>query len=136
MSNPQARDPFEELLLRDLVAIRINKLKYCPVCKKRLKINQLYRIESRATFAHSCRYHLSPRAGTILEKSKTPIGRWLLVIIWLVEEPKISNLEILRRLSGTTYKTVWRMRHQINTLAPDDELIKLAIKRMRLGAKT
>lgn len=137
MSNPQRDDPFENMLLYDLLLLKIKTLKVCPNCNKKYKLSDIYRIRSRPIFTHTCGKQIGPRSGTIMEKSKTPIGRWFLVIVWMVDEPDITISEINRRLSGSTYKTVWRMFHRIRSLSgpKDHELVELAIKRMKLGSK-
>jgi transposase-like protein len=79
--------------------------------------NKFYRIKKRKCYCCSdCGYQISPTAGTIFHKSETPLKSWLFAM-FLISNSKngVSAMELQRQL-GVTYKTAWRMNHQIRKL--------------------
>jgi transposase-like protein len=60
-----------------------------------------------------CRYQIAPMAGTIFEKSTTPLTMWFhSIFIFSNAKSGISAKEMERQL-GVTYKTAWRILHLI-----------------------
>lgn len=60
-----------------------------------------------------CRQPFSVTVGTVFERSKIPLTKWLLATHLLVSSKKgISSHQIMRTL-GVTYKTAWFMTHRI-----------------------
>lgn len=73
--------------------------------------------------AYSCNYcgtHVYPLAGTIFEKSTTPLKSWFYAM-YLISTTRcgISAKQLEREL-GVTYKTAWRMFTQIRKLMEED----------------
>lgn len=68
------------------------------------------RLQGRQQFQCSkCRYQIAPMAGTIFEKSTTPLTLWFhAVFIFSNAKSGISAKEMERQL-GVTYKTAWRI---------------------------
>lgn len=68
------------------------------------------RLAGRRQFQCSkCRYQIAPMAGTIFEKSGTPLTLWFYAIfIFSNAKSGISAKELERQL-GVTYKTAWRI---------------------------
>lgn len=61
----------------------------------------------------SCLHQTSLSVGTIMEKSRTPICKWL-AAIWLVAQPHSNiNAVKLSYLISVTYKTSWLMLNKI-----------------------
>lgn len=105
-----------DLYLTLLFKSRFGDMKECPNCGKPAKF---HRIKSRASFGCQwCGYQLSPKAGTIFEKSTTPLKDWFYAMRVLKKE-NISALELQRRL-GVTYKTAWRMKKEITLMLEED----------------
>ncbi|MGD1088952.1 MAG: IS1595 family transposase [Verrucomicrobiota bacterium] len=76
-----------------------------------------YPIRGRKCYCCShCGYQISPTAGTIFHKSETPLKSWLFAM-FLISNSKngVSAMELQRQI-GVTYKTAWRMAHQIRNL--------------------
>lgn len=67
-------------------------------------------VKGRQQFQCSkCRFQIAPMAGTIFEKSSTPLTLWFHAL-WIFSNAKtgLSAKELERQL-GVTYKTAWRM---------------------------
>jgi transposase-like protein len=104
----------EETCLEIIFQNRFGDLKECPSCKGTAGF---HRISDRKCYACQwCGYQIHPLAGTIFHKSKTKLKTWFYAI-WLFSNSKngVSAKE-LQRLVGVTYKTAFRMGHQIRLL--------------------
>lgn len=61
----------------------------------------------------ACREPFTVTVGTVYERSKIPLHKWLLATYWLTTSRKgMSSLQLMRVL-GVTYKTAWFMTHRI-----------------------
>lgn len=90
-------------------------------CEKCGKPNQFYKIKGRKAYSCAfCRYQLYPLAGTIFEKSTTPLKDWFYAIYLMAQTRSGISAKQLERMLGCTYKTAWRMFHQIRKLMADD----------------
>ncbi len=73
--------------------------------------------------AYSCDYcgtHVYPLAGTIFEKSRTPLKSWFYAMFLISSTRCGISAKQLERELGVTYKTAWRMFNQIRKLMGDD----------------
>lgn len=96
-----------------------NSYKHCPNCSG----STFYRIKNRPAFICRCGHQIYPLKGTIFEKSRTPLISWFYVIyLFSVSKNGVAATEIQRHL-GVTYKTAWRMGHQIRKLMRSDDRI-------------
>ncbi|KFN49256.1 IS1595 family transposase [Arenimonas composti] len=60
-----------------------------------------------------CRKQFSVTVGTVFEKSKVPLNKWLMVVHLMCASKKaISSLQISRMI-GITYKSAWFMTHRV-----------------------
>ena len=72
--------------------------------------------DERAFSCSHCGDHLHPTAGTILHDSRTPLQTWFYAVyLFIATRHGVSGKEIQRSL-GVTYKTAWRIGHQIRDL--------------------
>jgi transposase-like protein len=63
--------------------------------------------------AKECREQFTATVGTVFERSKVPLNKWLLASYLMASSKKgISALQIQRTL-GVTYKTAWFMMHRL-----------------------
>ena len=64
----------------------------------------------------NCGHHIFPCAGTVFEKSTTPLTKWFEAMYFMTaNRGGISAKELQRRL-GVTYKTAWRIRDELRKL--------------------
>lgn len=76
-----------------------------------------YRVSNRKCWAHKDTAHqIHPLVGTIFAKSSTPLTLWFhAIFLFATSKNGVSAKELQRQL-GVTYKTAWRMAHEIRKL--------------------
>lgn len=86
----------------------------CPGCKEQA---QFHRMGTRRAFAcQECGHHIYPCVGTIFEKSRTPLTKWFFAMyLFTTTRHGVAAKELERQL-GVTYKTAWRMAHELRKL--------------------
>lgn len=62
---------------------------------------------------NGCRQQFTVTVGTIFERSKVPLHKWLLATYLLTSSKKGMSAHQLHRTLGVTYKTAWFMFHRI-----------------------
>lgn len=89
----------------------------CAECGKK---DCFYPVEKRRSYSCSwCGYQLYPTAGTIFHKSSTSLKSWFFAIFLMsTSRNGVAAAEIERQV-GVTYKTAWRMCHEIRKLMAD-----------------
>ncbi|MFN0149004.1 MAG: IS1595 family transposase [Dehalococcoidia bacterium] len=68
----------------------------------------------------SCGTEVFPMAGTIFEKSTTPLKSWFYAMYLMAQTRCGISAKQLERELGVTYKTAWRMFTQIRKLMDED----------------
>lgn len=63
-----------------------------------------------------CGAHTHPMSGTIFERSRTPLKQWFYAIFLMSATRCGISAKQLQRELGVTYKTAWRMFHEVRTL--------------------
>lgn len=90
-------------------------------CAKCGRANKHYKVEGRTAYACSfCGNHVYPLAGTIFDKTTTPLRLWFYAIYLMAQTRAGISAKQLQRELGVTYKTAWRMFKQIRTLMADN----------------
>ena len=103
--------PTEKAIVEHFLTIRYPQGIRCNHCGS----TKVYaRSESIKIFqCNGCINTFSPFKGTIFEKSSTDLRKWFYAIhLFLNGKKGISGLQLMREI-GVTYKTAWRMLHQI-----------------------
>src|SRR5438045_1819770 len=62
---------------------------------------------------NACREQFSVTVGTVFEKSKVPLNKWLLATYLMNSSKKGISAHQIGRTLGVTYKTAWFMCHRI-----------------------
>ncbi len=87
---------------------------FCKGCEK---VTKHHRVVSRPSYScDNCGHHVHPMAGTIYEKSTTPLKLWFYATYLMANSRCGISAKHLQRELGVTYKTAWRMFKQIRSL--------------------
>lgn len=106
--------PTEDDCLEWLRQKRFPKMIECPSCEKP---NKFHRVTGRKVYECSfCGHQISPTAGTILHKSRTPLKSWFYTIFVMASTRTGVSAKHIERELGVTYKTAWRMCNQIRKM--------------------
>lgn len=106
--------PTNESCLEEFKKLRFPKGVFCKTCKR---ITKHYKLKGRT--AYSCKYcrtQVFPLAGTILEKTTTPLTIWFYTFFIMTHTRSQISIKDLQRELGVTYKAAWRMHKNIKVL--------------------
>ena len=90
-------------------------------CRKCQEVTKHHRLNNRK--AYSCQFcgtQVYPLAGTIFEKSSTPLKSWFYAMYLMASTRTGISAKQLERELGVTYKTAWRMFKQIRSILNED----------------
>src|SRR5579884_2448517 len=94
---------------------------HVTTCEKCKVDRKHYRIAGRKVYScDHCGTQISPLAGTIFEKSSTPLRLWFHAMFQMGSTKCGISAKQIQRETNVTYKTAWRMFHQIRTLMSED----------------
>lgn len=110
-----------------LEAIRWANGVTCPHCKA---VDGHYRLEGKGgekgkkarpglLKCRECRQQFSVTVGTVFERSKIPLSKWLMAAYLLCSSKKGISAHQLHRTLGVTYKTAWFLAHRIRFAMSD-----------------
>lgn len=71
-------------------------------------------------FCGDCRSQFTVTVGTVFERSKVPLHKWVLATHLMCSSKKGVSAHQLHRTLGVTYKTAWFMAHRIREAMTDD----------------
>lgn len=95
----------------------------CPHCGS---VGEATKLQGRAARpgvwqCNACREQFTVTVGTVFEKSKVPLNKWLLATYLMSSSKKGVSAHQLHRTLGVTYKTAWFMAHRIReAMTPSD----------------
>ncbi len=93
----------------------------CPKCKVARPFQRYATTQQRQSWTcTACGHHLHPTAGTIFHKSSTSLHLWFYAMYLMTSTRCGISAKQLERELGVTYKTAWRMFHEIRTLLTHD----------------
>ncbi|MDR4308032.1 IS1595 family transposase [Chelatococcus sambhunathii] len=69
---------------------------------------------------NACREQFTVTVGTVFERSKIPLNKWLLATHLMTASKKGMSAHQLHRMLGVTYKTAWFMAHRIREAMIED----------------
>jgi transposase len=91
-------------------------------CKKCDRVTKHYKDKNRRSYSCSeCGHHMHPTAGTVFHNSHVPLSLWYHAFYMLSTNKAGTSAAQIQRELGVTYKTAWRMMHQIRHLMGSDE---------------
>lgn len=107
----QDRFPTEEACLDHLMRVRYGERHDCEKCGKSAKF---YRVKARRSYAcEHCGAQVYPTASTPFDRTRTSLRDWFFVMFqFCASRNGVAAKEVERQL-GVTYKTAWRMCHEI-----------------------
>jgi transposase-like protein len=96
----------------------------CPHCgnvdQKRIKKLQGKSTRPGVFKCNECRKPFSVTVGTVFERSKIPLNKWVLATHLMAASKKGMSAHQLHRMLGVTYKTAWFMAHRIREAMKED----------------
>ena len=89
-----------------------------PVCPHCGCIGDHYALKGKAHRpglwkCKDCRKQFSVTVGTVFERSKIPLNKWLLAVHLMCASKKAISSHQIHRMLGVTYKSAWFMTHRI-----------------------
>ena len=91
---------------------------HCVNCQK---VTKHHKVTSRPCYeCDYCGHQVYPTADTIFHKSTTPLRIWFEAIYRMASTRCGISAKQIQREMGVTYKTAWRMFHQIRCLLGED----------------
>lgn len=106
---------------------KIFKLRYTDlVCPKCDGIKPFNKVKNRRSYqCPCCGFQIYPTAGTVFEKSRTPLTHWFyLIFLQTTTRNGVAAKEVERQLN-VCYETALRMCHQVKRLMADFKIEKL-----------
>lgn len=118
-TEPQFND--DEAAREHLQAIRWPNGAVCPHCGGTERNSKLNGESHRPGlyFCGDCREQFTVTIGTVFERSKIPLHKWVLATHLLCSSKKGMSSHQLHRMLGITYKTAWFMAHRIREAMND-----------------
>ncbi len=103
----------DDACLDHLMTVRYGERVVCPKCSKAGRFVRIKAIPAYACPTPRCGHHIHPMAGTPFERSHTALQKWFYAMyLFTTSRHGVSAKELQRQL-GVTYKTAWRMGHEI-----------------------
>ena len=82
----------------------------CPKCGHK----EYFNVESRHLYqCKSCNHQASVTAGTIMDKTRTPLVKWFLVLYLASEDKRGVSAMMIKKAIGVAYYTAWTMCQKI-----------------------
>jgi transposase-like protein len=95
---------------------------FCPHCGETENVHRLQGKSHRAGLiqCNSCLKNFTVTVGTVFERSKVPLNKWLLATYLMSSSKKGISAHQIHRMLGVTYKTAWFMCHRIREAMDQD----------------
>lgn len=111
----QAEYPDDDACLRAIMKVQHGGTEIvCPACGVQTTFHAM---TNRKAFAcKDCGHHIYPCAGTIFHKSSTKLTLWFFAMYLMTSTRHGVAAKEIQRQTGVTYKTAWRMCHELRKL--------------------
>ncbi len=107
----------DEACLEHLMMLRFGNPMYCPKCGAEGQFAKLKKLPAYA--CPTCGHHIHPMVGTPFERSRTSLQKWFYAMYLFTTSRHGVPAKELQRQLGVTYKTAWRMGHEIRKYMGD-----------------
>ena len=115
LQNPAFHD--EEAAREALEAVRWPDGPYCPHCgnldQEKIAKGQGTSHRDGLYYCAACNGQFTVTVGTVMERSKIPLSKWLLAMHLMGASKKGMSALQLSRMLGVTYKSAWFLCHRI-----------------------
>ena len=104
--------PTDETCLEGIMKLRYGGTEFdCPKCHQHGRFYRMSR--ERAYVCQHCKFQLFPCVGTPMHRSRTSLQKWFIAMhLFSTSKRGVAAKELERQLD-VTYKTAWRMAHEI-----------------------
>lgn len=82
----------------------------CPKCGE---IGKIKRLKKLPAYTCNCGHHIHPMKDTPFQRSTTPLQKWFYAMYLFTTSRHGVPAKELQRQLGVTYKTAWRIGHEI-----------------------
>jgi transposase len=107
----QTRFPTEDSCLDHLFQVRYGQDFDCPGCARPARFT---RVRNRRSYqCQWCAHQVYPTAGTPFDRTRTSLRDWFFVMFQFCTTRNGVAVKEVERQLGVTYKTAWRMCHEI-----------------------
>ena len=109
--------PTDDSCLEHLWQVRFGAEIECEKCGK---VGKFYRLRKEPAYScPRCGHHIHPMVGTPFENSHTSLQKWFYAMyLFTTTRHGVAAKELQRQL-GVTYKTAWRMGHELRKYMAD-----------------
>ena len=105
------RFPSDDACLDHLMKLRHGNPTDCPKCDRNAKF---YKLSKEPAYSCEwCGHHIHPMVGTPFQRSSTSLQKWFYAMYLFTTSRHGVPAKELQRQLGVTYKTAWRMGHEI-----------------------
>jgi transposase-like protein len=115
LQNPAFHD--DDKARKALEAIRWSNGPFCPHCGSSNQ-DKIAKGEGKVHrpglyYCAECNGQFTVTVGTVMERSKIPLSKWLLAMHLMGASKKSVSAPQLQHMLGVTYKTAWFLCHRI-----------------------
>ncbi len=103
--------PNDDVCLEHLMQTRFGTQLVCGKCHKEGRFTRLAKVPAYS--CPRCGDHIHPMVGTPFERSSTPLQKWFYAMYLFTTSRHGVPAKELQRQLGVTYKTAWRIGHEI-----------------------
>jgi len=120
INSPVYRD--KNAARKHVEAMRWAEGRYCPHCGETENTSFVRGKKHRPGlyYCNACKAQFTVTVGTIFERSKVPLNKWVLAFHLMCSSKKGVSAHQLHRTLGVTYKTAWFMAHRIRESMKDE----------------
>ena len=106
-----AQFPDDNACLDHLLEVRYGRESICPKCGAETR---WYRLSKEPAYCCKwCGWHIHPMVGTPFHRTRTSLQKWFFTIYMFTTTRNGVSAKEIQRQCGVTYKTAWRMGHEI-----------------------